>query len=101
MNICIYIYIYICIYIYIYIYIYQAAVVGNMVVVIQNKQSSIISEFICQDDSLSKEEASYTVNGQNPLSAALAAAAQAIGGLAKAQSGKRRDTKASLYYLTP
>jgi hypothetical protein len=68
----------------------QAAVVGNMVVVIQNKQSSMISEVFCQGDSSSSQgKVTHTVNGQNPLSAALAAAAEVIGGLAKAESGHR------------
>jgi hypothetical protein len=66
----------------------QATVVGNMAVVIQNKQSSMISEIICQkDSSSSQEKVTHTINGQNPLSAALAATAELIGGLAKAESG--------------
>ena len=65
-----------------------------MVLIIQNQQKKITSELCCVDkvSTLDLQMATTKlreINGRNPLGAALAAVAQAIGGLPSGHSGHR------------
>jgi len=72
----------------------QASVVGDMVLVVQNQQEKILSELTCvSSDAVAAQDATYAerreVSGRNPLAAALAAVARAVGGLPGGQWGHR------------
>ena len=66
----------------------QAAVVGDLVLVVQNQQEKILSELTCvSSDATATRDVAYAerreVSGRNPLAAALAAVARAVGGGSK------------------
>ena len=71
----------------------QASVVGDMVLIVQNQQEKVLSELVCTNNQEIKDGSRPTdrreMSGRNPLASALAAVAQAIGGMPGGQSGHR------------